>query len=81
MPDYQAHKRAALLYTSANEIALRKDLEKCKARLVQAEKHVDMFCEVTDNIVKHAFEVPDDQMLPFVHQTVLEIEHARKYVK
>ena len=81
MPDYEAHKRARLFYTSAAEVALRKDLEKAQARLAQAEKHVTMFLEVTDNIVKHAFEVPDEQMFPFVHQTVIEIENARHYMR
>ena len=81
MPDYEAHKRSALLYTSANEVYLRKELKKYQERALTAEKHVRMFCDVSDNIVKMAVDVPDGEMTPFVHQAVVEVENARRYIK
>jgi len=81
MPDYEAHKRSALLYTSANEVTLRKDLEHFRQRALTSEKHVDMFCDVSDKLVKLAMDVPDGEMTPFVHQAICEVENARRYVK
>ena len=81
MPDYEAHKRSALLYTSANEVILRKELAEYKERTRIAEGHVKMFCETSDNLVKLALDVPDGEMTPFVHRTIVEVENTRRYVK
>lgn len=80
MPDYEAHKRSALLYTSANEVSLRKNLAHFKQRALTAEKHLAMFCDVGDRVVRMAMDIPDGEMTPFVHQAVLELEHARRYL-
>ena len=81
MPNYEAHKRSALLYTSANEVTLRKDLEHFKERALTAEEHVNMFCDISDKLVKLAMNVPDGEMTPFVHQAICEVENARRYIK
>lgn len=80
MPDYEAHKRSALLYTSANEVILRKELAKMTERAHNAEKHVKMFLDVTDEVAKLALNQPDGEMTPYVHQSVCMLENARKYV-
>lgn len=80
MPDYEAHKQSALLYTSAKEVSLRKDLNYYKQRALTAEKHVRMFCDISDRLVKMAMDVPNDEMTSFVHQAILEVENARRYL-
>lgn len=79
MPDYEAHKRSALLYTSANEVYLRKELNKTKERADTAEKHVRMFLDVSDRIAKIVAESePHDPNLGL--KMMVEIENARRYV-
>lgn len=80
MPDYEAHKLAALHNTSANEVYYRNEAKRWKQRAQLAEKHVDMFCDVNDRIVKMAMNVPDGEMTPFVHESIVTLENARRYV-
>lgn len=80
MPDYEAHQRAAKLQTSANEIYLRRELDKMTRRAHCAEKHVRMFCDIGDRLVLKAVQLSQEETTPFVHETILEIENGRRYV-
>lgn len=80
MPDYEAHKRAAQMNTSANEVHLRTELKKYKERATTAEKRVAMFSEMSNEIIKLAMEVPNGEMTPFVHQAVVEVEQRMRYL-
>jgi len=79
--DHEAHRRAAQLNTSTNEVHLQSELKKYKNRASKAEKHVAMFSEMSSEIIKLALMLPNDQMIPFVHQVVLLTEQRMRYIK
>lgn len=82
MPRYEADKRAALLYTSASEVVLKRELAKYQKRAEMAEAHVHMFEDMSDTLVKKAHALPDHEQVStsFVHDTITEIDNARWYV-
>jgi len=81
MPDYEAHRRAAEAAFNAEVLSLRIQYRDEKQKREKAEAHVDMFKEITDKLIKEAFNVPDGEMTPFVHQAVVELENGMRYVK
>lgn len=79
MPDYEAHKRAALMYTSANTIYLQRELKKTKKQLKVAQSQVYMFKSITDEIVAEVMKADVSESTPLVHDVVLKLENGRRY--
>lgn len=79
MPDYEAHKRAALMYTSADTIYLQKELEKTKKQLGVAKSQVCMFKNITDEVIAEVMKADVSEATPLVHNVVLKLENGRRY--
>ncbi len=63
---------------TVREVILRNEMKKLRKYAQTATEQLGAYRLAGNRITEMAFQVPDGEMTPFVHQAVIEIEEAKR---
>ena len=72
---------ATLQSITVREVMYLNEAKKLRQHAQTTTEQLGAYRTACNKIIQMAFEVPDGEMIPFVHQVVIEIEEAKRLLE